>query len=62
LEKYYSPEETETEEKTVKLAVRALLEVVQSGGKNLELAIMRKGQPMQVFMIYSCCAASSCTV
>jgi len=48
LEKYYSPEETDTEEKTVKLAIRALLEVVQSGGKNLELAIMRSGQPLQM--------------
>jgi len=48
LEKYYSPEETDTEEKTVKLAIRALLEVVQSGGKNLELAIMRFGQPLQM--------------
>jgi len=48
LEKYYSPEETDTEEKTVKLAIRALLEVVQSGGKNLELAIMRPGEPLQM--------------
>jgi len=48
LEKYYSPEETDTEEKTVKLAIRALLELVQSGGKNLELAIMRSGQPLQM--------------
>jgi len=48
LEKYYSPEETDTEEKTVKLAIRALLEVVQSGGKNLELAIMRPKEPLQM--------------
>jgi len=48
LEKYYSPEEVETEEKTVKLAIRALLEVVQSGGKNLEIAIMRHNKPMQM--------------
>lgn len=48
LEKYYTPEDVDTEEKTVKLAIRALLEVVQSGGKNLEIAIMRKGQRMQV--------------
>ncbi len=38
----------DTEEKTIKLAIRALLEVVQSGGKNLEIAIMRQGQKMQV--------------
>jgi len=48
LEKYYSPEEVETEGKTVKLAIRALLEVVQSGGKNLEIAIMRHNKPMQM--------------
>lgn len=30
-----------TEDKCVKLAARALLEVVQSSGKNLELAVMR---------------------
>lgn len=48
LEKYYTPEDVDTEEKTIKLAIRALLEVVQSGGKNLEIAIMRQGQKMQV--------------
>jgi len=46
LEKYYTPEETNTERKAIKLAIRALLEVVQSGGKNLEIAIMRKGENM----------------
>jgi 20S proteasome subunit alpha 4 len=53
LEKYYSPEETDTEAKTVKLAIRSLLEVVQSGGKNLEIAIMRKGEPMQVRALFN---------
>ncbi|KAK9713026.1 Proteasome subunit [Popillia japonica] len=46
LEKYYSEEEVATEAKTVKLAIKALLEVVQSGQKNLEIAVMRRGQPM----------------
>lgn len=41
LEQQYSPEAVDTEDKCIKLAARALLEVVQSSGKNLELAIMR---------------------
>ena len=43
LEKNWSAEAVDTEEGATKLAVKALLEVVQLGGKNLELAIMRKG-------------------
>jgi len=41
LEQQYTEENIETEDKCIKLAARALLEVVQSSGKNLELAIMR---------------------
>lgn len=48
LEKYYTDEEVETESGTVKLAIRALLEVVQSGQKNLEIAVMRRGEPLQM--------------
>lgn len=48
LEKFYTPETVETEEGAVKLAIKALLEVVQSGQKNLEVAIMRKDKPMQM--------------
>merc|ERR1712050_421310 len=44
LEQQYSEENVDTEDKCVKLAARALLEVVQSSGKNLELAIMRTKQ------------------
>ncbi|KAF5298433.1 hypothetical protein FQR65_LT01211 [Abscondita terminalis] len=46
LEKYYTDEGVETEKGTVKLAIHALLEVVQSGQKNLEIAVMRRGEPM----------------
>lgn len=48
LEKYYTEELVSSEKGTVKLAIRALLEVVQSGRKNLEIAVMRRGEPMQV--------------
>ena len=48
LEKFYTPETVETEEGAVKLAITALLEVVQSGQKNLEVAVMRKDQAMQM--------------
>ena len=37
-----------SEHDTIKLAVKALLEVVQLGGKNLEIAVMAKGQPMRM--------------
>ena len=33
---------------SVKMAVRALLEVVQSGAKNVEVAIMEDKKPMRV--------------
>lgn len=48
MEKYYTPEEVATERGSIKLAIRALLEVVTSGQKNLEIAIMRRGQPMKM--------------
>merc|ERR1719189_3360709 len=38
----------DTEHDTIKLAVKALLEVVQLGGKNLEIAVMSRGQPMRM--------------
>lgn len=37
-----------TLDKSVKLAVKALLEVVQSGAKNVEVAIMEDKKPMRV--------------
>ncbi|XP_058815812.1 proteasome subunit alpha type-7-1 [Topomyia yanbarensis] len=48
LEKYYTTEQVETEEGAIKLAIKALLEVVQSGQKNLEVAVMKRNQPMQM--------------
>jgi len=51
LEKNYNLEDMEDEEKVIKLAIRALLEVVQSGSKNLELAIMRRGEPLKMLEV-----------
>lgn len=48
LEKYYKPEDVAEEEGAVKLAIKALLEVVQSGKKNLEIAVMRKGEALKM--------------
>uniref|UniRef100_A0A6B2E3Y5 Proteasome subunit alpha type n=1 Tax=Phlebotomus kandelakii TaxID=1109342 RepID=A0A6B2E3Y5_9DIPT len=48
LEKYYKDEEVENEAGAVKLAIKALLEVVQSGQKTLEVAVMRRNEPLQM--------------
>lgn len=46
LEKNYTSEIASKDDQVIKLAVRALLEVVQ--GKNLEVAIMKHGTPMRL--------------
>merc|ERR1712025_473864 len=48
LEKHYSAEVAESEKDTIKLALKALLEVVQSGSKNMEVAVMRHNQRLQM--------------
>lgn len=48
LEKNYTDEAIETDGLTIKLVIKALLEVVQSGGKNIELAVMRRDQPLKI--------------
>ena len=45
LEKNY---DEETSLDGVKLACRSLLEVVEAGGKNIEVAVLRPGQPLQL--------------
>ena len=51
LEKHYSEEVAADDKECIKLALKALLEVVQTGGKNVELAIMKRGQPLKVHSI-----------
>ena len=51
LEKNYSPEAVKTRDSTVTLAIKALLEVVQSGSKSMEVAIIEKGKTLQVCVI-----------
>jgi 20S proteasome subunit alpha 4 len=48
LEKNYTDKAIETDDLTSKLVIKALLEVVQSGGKNIELAVMRRDQPLKI--------------
>uniref|UniRef100_A0A8C3GQJ4 Proteasome subunit alpha type n=1 Tax=Cairina moschata TaxID=8855 RepID=A0A8C3GQJ4_CAIMO len=52
LEKNYTDEAIETDDLTIKLVIKALLEVVQSGGKNIELAVMRRDQPLKVKALF----------
>ncbi|XP_028615370.1 proteasome subunit alpha-type 8 isoform X1 [Grammomys surdaster] len=49
LEKNYTEDAISNDSEAIKLAIRALLEVVQSGGKNIELAIIRRDQPLKMF-------------
>nr|KAG5713000.1 hypothetical protein BaRGS_021794 [Batillaria attramentaria] len=48
LEKHYTDDVAASERETIKLALKALLEVVQSGAKNMEVAVMRRGQALQM--------------
>src|SRR4051812_32865371 len=48
LEKHHETPETCTESAAVRLTVSALLEVVESGGKNIEIAVIRKGTGMEL--------------
>jgi len=48
LEKHYTEEVAVSEKETIKLALKALLEVVQSGSKNMEIAIMRRNERLMM--------------
>eukprot|EP00658_Telonema_sp_P-2_P056542 TRINITY_DN449_c0_g1_i1.p1 TRINITY_DN449_c0_g1~~TRINITY_DN449_c0_g1_i1.p1 ORF type:complete len:295 (+),score=98.35 TRINITY_DN449_c0_g1_i1:87-971(+) len=46
LEKNYA--ENMSDEESIKLTIQSLMEVVESGSKNIEVAVMRHGQPLEV--------------
>lgn len=48
LEKNYIDETYESDALCIKLAIRALLEVVQSGSKNVEIAVARRNRPLEM--------------
>ncbi len=48
LEKAYTDETANSDQAAIKLCIKALLEVVQSGSKNVEIAILRRNQPLEV--------------
>uniref|UniRef100_A0A4W4F654 Proteasome subunit alpha type n=1 Tax=Electrophorus electricus TaxID=8005 RepID=A0A4W4F654_ELEEL len=52
LEKNYTDEAIASDNDAIKLAIKALLEVVQSGGKNIELAVIRRNQPLKVICTF----------
>lgn len=37
-----------TRDETIKLTIKSLLEVVQTGAKNIEIAILEEGKPLEV--------------
>lgn len=48
LEANFKDDEIEDDDNVIKLALKALLEVVQTGSKNVELAVMRRGGGMKL--------------
>ncbi|XP_066288628.1 proteasome subunit alpha type-7 [Branchiostoma lanceolatum] len=51
LEKHYTDEVADSDAESIKLALKALLEVVQSGSKNVELAVMRRDEPLKMLSV-----------
>jgi len=48
LEKNYTDELAESPEDTIKLAVKALMEVVESGSKNIEIAVLKPNEELKI--------------
>jgi len=47
-----------TRDETIKLTIKSLLEVVQTGAKNIEIAILEKGNLLEVHSPYRCAHSS----
>lgn len=52
LEKHYNEETARSDHETIKLALKSLMEVVQSGGKNMELAVMKRNETLKVYAVF----------
>ncbi|XP_062315242.1 proteasome subunit alpha type-7-B-like [Osmerus eperlanus] len=48
LEKKYNAENMESDTEVIKLVIKALLEVLQAGAKNMEVAIMKRDEPLKI--------------
>lgn len=48
LEKNYTEEITSNAEETIKFTVKALMEIAESGGKNIEIAVFYRGKELQI--------------
>jgi len=48
LEKNYTDDTHDSDALCIKLSIRALLEVVQSGSKNVEIAVSRRNRPLEM--------------
>ena len=48
LEKNYTDETPNSDDACIKLCIRSLLEVVQSGSKNVEIAVARRNRPLEL--------------
>jgi len=48
LEKNWNEEAVSTDRGTIKLAIKALLEVVEAGGNNIEIAVMTNGNELRI--------------
>lgn len=57
LEKNYTDDTANSDAACIKLCIRALLEVVQSGAKNVEIAVARRNRPLEVnFYLFILCS------